>query len=158
MLLEVASEASYFQLDALHEQVQIWKKQIPTDDWNQLAAVIMGPSMPRIGEVTMQYFSRLTGKPLEVINTNYPWINSANYPKDDVQPSKKGRRLVYAENIALEKDALDLLATHIIDEDIGSAFFNDKMRMHCDLLSEAASKRLEEKCDKEHKPKRNNHD
>ncbi len=150
MLLENASEAAYFQLDALHEQVQTWKKQIPTDEWNRLAAIIMGPSMPRIGEVTMQYFSRLTGKPLEIMRTNYSWINSVKYPIDDNQPSKRGRRIVYAENISSETDALDLLATHIIDEEIGSAFFDDEMRMHCDLLSEAASKRLEEKCDREH--------
>jgi hypothetical protein len=150
LLLAIASEATFFQLDALHEQVQKWKKQIPADDWNRLAAIVMGPSMPRIGEVTMQYFSRLTGKPLEVLKGNYPWINSVNYLKDDIQPSKRGRRIVYAENVASEESALDLLATHIIDEEIGKAFFDDKMRMHCDLLSEAASKRLTEKCDREH--------
>jgi hypothetical protein len=144
ILLANAQEAAFLQLDALHHQVQSWKSQIPEEEWNRLAAIVMGPSMPRIGEVTMQYFSRLTGKSLEVLGAkSYAWLNS----KLHVKPSKQHRKLVYAENIATEEDALNLLATHIMDEGIGKAFFDDNMRMHCDLLAEAASRRLEEKCD-----------
>lgn len=128
--------------------MQSWKAQIPEEDWNRLAVVVTGASMPRIGEVTMQYFARLTGKPMEILGAkNYPWINGVNYPTDDVTPAKRNRRLVYAENIFTEDAALNLLATTIIDEEIGKAFFDDNMRMHCDLLAESASKRLKEKCD-----------
>lgn len=154
VLLENAKEAAFLQLDALHQLVQTWKKQIPTEDWNRLAVVVTGASMPRIGEVTMQYFARLTGKQMEILGAkNYPWITQVNYPKSDVTPSKQHRRLVYAENIFTEEGAINLLATTIIDEEIGKAFFDDNMRMHCDLLAESASKRLQEKCDQKHEHK-----
>lgn len=148
LLLKNASQASFLQLDSLNTQVQEWKKLFPKEEWNQIAIVVMGPQMPRVGEVTMQYFARLTGKQLEKPNVGGDWLRQGQYVTDD--PSKINRRLVYAEGLQTEEEALNLLATHIIDEDIGFVFFEDEMRMQCDLLSEGASRRLKEKCEKNH--------
>lgn len=151
LLLKNAAEASFLQLDALNTQVQAWKKEIPREDWNRIAVVVMGPQMPRVGEVTMQYFARLTGKQMEKGNSTADWLNQTPQLVND--PNKRQRRLVYAESLRTEEEALGLLATHIIDEDIGRVFFDDEMRMQCDLLSEGASKRLKEKCDHSEKNK-----
>lgn len=88
------------------------------EEWNQLHVVIIGPHMPREDLVVMQYFLRLLHEPAE------------------------GRRVVYAESLWEEKQALDLLATHLLDGGVGEAFFGDYMRMHRDLLGDAASRYL----------------
>jgi hypothetical protein len=46
--------------------------------------------------------------------------------------------LLDTEALWNEKDALSLLATHVVDEAAGEAFFGDPMRMHRDLLADAA--------------------
>ena len=71
--------------------------------------------MPRENFVVMQYFLRLLHEPRE------------------------GRRVVYAESLWQESQALDLLGTHLLDGSVGEAFFGDYMRMHRDLLGDAAS-------------------
>ena len=42
----------------------------------------------------------------------------------------------------VEPQALDLLGTHLLDGSVGEAFFGDYMRMHRDLLGDAASQYL----------------
>jgi hypothetical protein len=83
-------------------------------EWDQLQILIVGPHMPRENLVVMQYFLRLLHEPAE------------------------GRRVVYAESLWEEPQALDLLGTHLLDGDVGEAFFGDYMRMHRDLLGDAA--------------------
>jgi len=51
---------------------------------------------------------------------------------------REGRRVVYAESLWQEPQALDLLGTHLLDGGVGEAFFGDYMRMHRDLLGDAA--------------------
>jgi hypothetical protein len=74
----------------------------------------MGTQAPRKGNLAVQYFARLLGEPGE------------------------GRRIVYAEAIFDETRALDLVATKLVDTQVGIDFFNDPLRMHRDLLSDAA--------------------
>jgi hypothetical protein len=74
----------------------------------------MGAHMPRDEEITMQYFERLLDEPIE------------------------GRRIIFAEGLWEEPRALDLLGTHLVDGSTGAAFFGELMRMHRDLLSDAA--------------------
>ena len=81
--------------------------------------VMIGPHMPRDQECSLQFFERLFREPEE------------------------GRRVIYAEALWNEKDALDLLATHVVDEAAGDAFFGDPMRMHRDLLADAAKAYLD---------------
>ena len=109
-----ANEAARAQLDALHRQVNTWKSQMTEEEWKGLSVVIMGSQLPRNQNLAVQYFSRLLGEPGE------------------------GRRITFAEAIREESQALDLMATRTLDTEIGVDFFNDPMRMHRDLLADAA--------------------
>jgi hypothetical protein len=114
VLLENVDEAARVELDALHSHVSEWRHQLTPDEWNALHVVVMGAHMPRDGEITMQYFERLLDEPVE------------------------GRRIIFAEGLWDEPRALDLLGTHLVDGSAGAAFFGEFMRMHRDLLSDAA--------------------
>ncbi len=109
-----AAEAARAELDALHRQVITWKSQMTEEEWKGLSVVILGSQLPRKQNLALQYFARLLGEPGE------------------------GRRITYAESIHDESQALDLMATRIVDTGIGVDFFNDPLRMHRDLLSDAA--------------------
>ena len=114
VLLENVDEAARAELDALHSHVTEWRHQMTPDEWKALHVVVMGAHMPRDEEITMQYFERLLDEPVE------------------------GRRIIFAEGLWEEPRALDLLGTHLVDGSTGAAFFGEFMRMHRDLLSDAA--------------------
>jgi len=118
MLMENVADATRAQLDATHSQVSAWRRELSPQEWSQLHVVIIGPHMPREDLVVMQYFLRLLHEPRE------------------------GRRVVYAESQWQEPQALDLLGTHLVDGGVGEAFFGDYMRMHRDLLGDAAKQYL----------------
>jgi hypothetical protein len=115
LLLASVDEATRAELDALHSHVMEWRHKLSQDEWQKLHVLIMSAHMPRDREVTMQYFERALNEPFE------------------------GRRIVYAEGLYEEPKAMDLLGTHIVDGSAGEAFFGDFMRMHRDLLSDAAA-------------------
>ena len=118
LVMENVTEATRAQLDATHAQVSAWRRDLSPQEWNQLHVLIIGPHMPREGLVVTQYFLRLLHEPAE------------------------GRRVVYAESLWEEPKALDLLGTHLLDGSVGEAFFGDYLRMHRDLLGDAASQYL----------------
>ncbi len=118
LVMENVTEATRAQLDATHARVSAWRRDLSPEEWNQLQVVIIGPHMPRDNLVVTQYFLRLLHEPAE------------------------GRRVVYAESLWEEPQALDLLGTHLLDGSVGEAFFGDYMRMHRDLLGDAASQYL----------------
>ncbi len=116
--LEV-SDATALEMRELYATAAAWRKQLAPAEWNALHLVMIGPHMPREQECSIQFFERLFHEPEE------------------------GKRIVYAEALWNEKDALDLLATHEVDEAAGAAFFGDPMRMHRDLLADAAKAYLD---------------
>jgi hypothetical protein len=118
LVMENVTEATRAQLDATHAQVSAWRRELSSREWDQLHVLIIGPHMPREDLVVTQYFLRLLREPAE------------------------GRRVVYAESQWEEPQALDLLGTHLLDGSVGEAFFGDYMRMHRDLLGEAAKQYL----------------
>lgn len=118
LLMENVAEATRAQLDATHALVSSWRRELSPQEWSRLHVVIIGPHMPREGLVVMQYFLRLFHEPAE------------------------GRRVVYAESLWEEPQALDLLGTHLLDGGVGEAFFGDYLRMHRDLLGDAAKQYL----------------
>jgi len=115
LVMQNVTEATRAQLDATHTQVSAWRQELSAQEWDRLHVLIIGPHMPRENLVVMQYFLRLLHEPGE------------------------GRRVVYAESLWTESQALDLLGTHLLDGAVGEAFFGDYMRMHRDLLGDAAS-------------------
>jgi hypothetical protein len=119
MLLENVADATALEMRELYVTTAAWKKQLTPAEWNALHVVMIGPHMPRDQECSIQFFERL------------------------FRDHDEGRRIIYAEALWNEKDALNLLATHIVDESAGAAFFGDPMRMHRDLLSDAAKAYLD---------------
>jgi len=114
VLLENVDEAARVELDALHSNVTEWRHRMTPDEWKALHVVVMVAHMPRDEELTVQYFQRLFDDPIE------------------------GHRIICAEGLWEEPRALELLATHLIDGAAGVAFFGEYMRMHRDLLADAA--------------------
>jgi hypothetical protein len=114
LLMANVQDATALQLEALDRAIAAWRRAMPAAEWNRLRVLLMAAHMPRDGEVTWQYFSRLLGQRAE------------------------GDRIIYAEGLFTLKDALDLLATHGVDRNLGAAFFQEPERMHRDLLADAA--------------------
>jgi hypothetical protein len=113
------NEAAGAEMQRLYAQMPKWCREMSPEEWRTFHVVIIGPHMPREQEVSYQYFARLLGQ------------------------RREGERVIYAESLWQERDALDLLATHIVDEQAGAAFFDDPMRMHRDLLGDAAEAYLD---------------
>lgn len=119
LLLANVRDAAAVEMRALYTTAASWREQLSPSEWDALHVVMIGPHMPREQEISIQFFERLFHEPAE------------------------GRRIIYAEALWKEPDALDLLATHIVDEAAGEAFFGDPMRMHRDLLADAAKAYLD---------------
>ncbi len=113
-VLDNSAEAVRAQLDGYHRQMLAWKERMSPSDWSRLTVVVMGMPLPRKNNTAVQYFARLLGEPGE------------------------SQRIVYSESVFDETRALDLLATRAVDTQIGIDFFNDPLRMHRDLLGDAA--------------------
>jgi len=128
LLMENVDDATRAQLDAIHALVSKWRRDLSPQEWSQLHVVIIGPHMPREDLVVMQYFLRLLQEPRE------------------------GRRVIYAESQWQESQALDLLGTHLVDGGAGEAFFGSYVRMHRDLLGDAAKQYLPRLLPKEQAP------
>jgi len=120
LVLANVTEAARGQIDGLHAVVSAWRKEMTADEWRTLHVVVIGIHMAREGELATQYFLRLLGEPAE------------------------GRRVVYAEGLWEEARALDLLGIHLIDGTIGEAFFGQDLRMHRDVLGDAAKAYIDE--------------
>lgn len=119
-------DAVALELGALDAAVRDFRKQMTEDEWRKLHVIVTDGHMPRDRERRMQYFAALLNQ------------------------KQEGDRLIYQEGSSDIDVALDLLATHILDESISREYFKgDRWRMHRDLLSDAAAKWL-----KQHPPLR----
>jgi hypothetical protein len=98
----------------MHRQVFQWKSEMTGAEWERLHVIVMGSPLPRRGNLTLQYFTRL------------------------LELKTESNRLVYTESVFEEGRALNILGTHLLDTDIGAAFFDDPARMYRDLLADAA--------------------
>jgi hypothetical protein len=114
LVMANARAAAGAALLALHRQVSAWKGQLTPQEWDRLSVLVVGRQMPRKDNLAVQYFARLLGEPGE------------------------GSRIIYGEGLGEEPRALDLLATHRVDTQVGIDFFNDPLRMHRDLLCDGA--------------------
>jgi hypothetical protein len=109
-LLAAAQEAAARELAALDAAVKKWRAMLG-DCWARVHAVVIGSHMARDREIALVYLLHELGEPTE------------------------GRRVIYAESLWQEPQALELLGTHLIDAEVASAFFGDPMRLHRDLLA-----------------------
>ena len=114
LVMANAAAAARAALDMLHRQVCQWKGEMTPEEWSRVTVLVIGRQLPRKDNLAVQYFARLFGQ------------------------SGEGKRLIYAEGLAEEPRALDLLATYRVDTQIGIDFFNDPLRMQRDLLADGA--------------------
>jgi hypothetical protein len=113
LIMANSSAAARAALDSLHRRVSEWRSQLTPEEWKRLTVIVTGRALPRKDNLAIQYFARLLGLPGE------------------------GERLIYAESIADESGALDLMATHRVGSGIAIDFFNDPDRMDRDLLGDS---------------------
>lgn len=118
-VLANGDDAAALQIDGLHALVSRWRALLSADDWRRLHVLVLGPKMPRAGNLSIQYFQRVMGR------------------------GELDRRLLYTEGIFDRDAALGLLGTVVTDRALARDFFGDPMRMDRDFLSDGARKRLD---------------
>lgn len=107
--------AAASQLDAMHEQVMAWKKEMTPEEWRKLRVSVKGAVLARDDNLAMQYFERL------------------------LHIKGNGMRLIYMERYVPPTPMLTLLATRSVDRGISIAFFDNPDRMFRDVLADAAA-------------------
>lgn len=138
-LEQLIKEAAQIRTLALHTKIEAIQEQISREDWNRLAIIVMGPRMPREGELGMQYARAMIMSPNgEKLSDQCPHQNEAL----SKVTSLKGKRLIYAESIDDIDKALDLLSTEICDEDLGEQLLGEGERMRSDFLKSAVQEYL----------------
>ncbi len=115
------NEAAAAELENLNEKI---KSLLPEDEededtWKDPYVVISSVHQARNGELVTQYFEHMFNE-----------FQGVGAGRED--------RIVSAES-SDEKEALRLLATHILDRKIASAFFRDPRRLQRDALMDAAN-------------------
>jgi hypothetical protein len=128
------NEAARCRINALQEVTEKIRSEMEEDCWKRIAVIVLGPPLPRTGDVAMQYFS-------SILKLRPP--SSSLCPHLRQQNASSYQRLIYAESIWTEKEAIGLLATHIADEELGEVFLQDPNAMHQDILSAAGAAHLE---------------
>jgi hypothetical protein len=113
------AQAVRLRIDNYHRQMKAWRKSLSPREWSQVVVLIPGAAMPRKNSLSVQYFSKLLHEPGESL------------------------RIVYAESLFDEADALKLLGTSILDSQISRGVFHDPRRLHQDALGIEAAKYLE---------------
>ncbi len=137
-LLELVDKAAAVRLDALDAHVKELKKQIPLKQRKNIAVIVMGPALPREGELSMQYFK----KALEEENSLKEQCPHLNGSLTNTSHVFAEQRLIYAESISEEEKAIELLTSYICDENLGQDLLNDKKIMRADFLMKAAKEQL----------------
>jgi len=137
LVKEAINDASQVRIYALHNAVKNWRVELSEQEWGHTAIIIMGPHMPRKGELSMQYANCIMGKqergsPKE----GCPYARAKGHKED---PMHREQICIYAEGLEDEDKALDLLITHIVDERVGSHILEDPKAMHQDILADATS-------------------
>lgn len=119
MLMVNIQKAAVAQLIAMNKTMMDWKKKTRPSDWNSIIVVILGSHSARDHSLQTQYFSRLFDIPIS------------------------SSRLIYAEGLRDEAQALGLLSSVLIDNEIGVLLFKDANKMQKDVLGDAAQSYLE---------------
>ena len=103
------------QLNILHSKIEPWYRLRFSDtERRSLKIVIIGPKTVRHGHLEKICFYEL------------------------LREHHEGRHIIYAESVDDEQQALQILGTWLLDAQAGRNFFDDKERLHRDLLSDAA--------------------
>jgi hypothetical protein len=111
-----ADYATSARLSRLSSDMKDLLSPLSSAERKRLHVVVYGSHMAETGNAEVQFFEALLGE------------------------STEGNRIVYVENADSEEAGLKALSTHILDAEIGKAFYNDPTRMHRDLRCDAAKR------------------
>ncbi len=120
-------EAARSQIDTLDAAMSAWLQDLSPEERAALRVVVRVTHMARTGNIVHQYFASVLGVPLD----------------DRLGDDEVCARLVRAESVADEHEALNLLGSHLIDVDAIGLFFGDDLPLHRDILADPATRILE---------------
>ena len=106
-------QAARFNLLSLHKEVRYMRRTFPDVDWKNIYILICGAHMAREKNLVVSYFQ-------ELYKIHY-----------------EGKQLVFSEDSS-DVGCINTLTTHILDEGLSLNFFHESLRMHRDLLGDAA--------------------
>jgi len=117
-IIQGVNEAAAAQLEFINEKI---KNLLTKEKLESLYVVICQVHQARHGEVVTQYFERV-------------------FNEFQGNAGAREERIVFRESaVDDEPAALRLLATHILDQKISSAFFREPRRLQSDVLKDAAN-------------------
>ncbi len=123
--LEGAAISAQLEIDELHNTVMNWKQQMGEENWENIHVVVCAAHQGRYREATLQYFQRLLHE-------------------EEGLAAEMEDRVIYAEQIAEPKAAMDLLARHLVDQRASIDLFGTCTRLQRDLMSDGAHEYLVE--------------
>lgn len=118
-LLAATEDATRLQLAALNRALGQILARLSAHERETFEVVVAGAHQARVRSLAMQYFGKLLDEP----------------PGAEL-------RLVYAENISNETEAVALTATRHLDHALAGAFFGDPRRLQRDVLGDAVHDQL----------------
>ena len=118
LTLKNVDGASKSQIDEMDKIARGWAKSMTENELAAIHVVIATNHMPRIKLSSLQYFLKL------------------------LKQKRPGQKVIISEGIDTDEKAIDLLLTHMLDENVAVDFYKDEWRMHRDLLSDGIAKYL----------------
>lgn len=125
LYLESAALSARMEIHKLHETVMAWLDRMGDENWENIHVVVCAAHQGRYRETTLQYFQQLLHE-------------------EEGLAAEKENRVIYAEHISEPKEALDLLARHLVDRKASIDLFGSATRLQRDLMSDGATEFLEE--------------
>ncbi len=113
--MHVVSAALLRNLD---REVKAIRARVDDAVWSSALVLVAAVHQARAREVGAQYFERLLGEPVG-------------------EGARNERRLIVSENLFTSADQYGLLATHVVDEAVAAAVFDDRLRLQRDALGDA---------------------
>jgi len=115
----VLAAAARAQIDVCNGIVKhIRERLLTAEQWEGLRVLVLGPYMARQGQLFLQYFA-------QILNT----------------PLKGDRRIVHFDGDDLAQ-AFERLGTTMLDSEASQAIFDERNRLHRDVLADATTRYL----------------
>jgi hypothetical protein len=118
-LLQATHDATRVQLAAMTRATRDLLERLAAHERQTFEVVVAGVHQARARSLAMQFFGKLLDEPPDV-----------------------ERRLVYAENVSDEAQAVTLMATRQLDRALAGAFFGHPERLQRDILGDAVHEQL----------------
>jgi hypothetical protein len=123
LLRENIDDAACYAVQGMHAQMMQWKSSMTSDEWKRIVVINPGVLQPRYRSLATQYFGWLFPAP------GPPWA----YPGEN-------DRVIYSEFQHPKRNAAEVLASLLIDEDAATAFLGNKWGLDEDLLGDGAAR------------------